>query len=77
MLHSDEAAKEIPDIYYKITAVLEVVNFLVILLFTKAWCGKRCVDYVFKVFSECAAKPREAMETIEGSDIRWARGLSL
>ena len=47
MLHSDEAAKEIPDIYYKITAVLEVVNFLVILLFTKA-----CLVYQGVVWKE-------------------------
>ena len=27
MLQLDEAVKEIPDIYYKITAMLELVNF--------------------------------------------------
>ena len=27
MLQSDEAVKEIPNIYYKITATLELVNF--------------------------------------------------
>jgi C-22 sterol desaturase len=59
---SDEAVKEIADNYYKITAALELVNFPIILPFTKTWYGKRCADYVFKEFCACAAKSRKAME---------------
>ena len=62
---SDEAVKEIADNYYKITAALELVNFPIILPYSKAWYGKKCADYVFKVFAECAAKSRKAMEAGE------------
>jgi C-22 sterol desaturase len=54
--------KEIADNYYKITAALELVNFPIILPYTKTWYGKRCADYVLKEFAECAAKSRKAME---------------
>lgn len=59
---SDEAVKEISENFYKITAALELVNFPIIIPFTKAWYGKRCADYVFAEFAACAAKSKIAME---------------
>ncbi|KAG9664074.1 cytochrome P450 61, partial [Aureobasidium melanogenum] len=43
---SDEAIKKIADDYYMITAALELVNFPIILPFTKTWYGKKAADMV-------------------------------
>lgn len=59
---SDEAVKEISENYYKITAALELVNFPIIIPFTKTWYGKRCADFVLNEFASCAAKSKIAME---------------
>jgi len=59
---SDEAVKEISENYYKITAALELVNFPIIIPFTRTWYGKKCTDYVMNEFALCASKSRAAME---------------
>lgn len=59
---SDEAVKEISDNYYKITEALELVNFPIILPFTKPWYGKKCADYVFSVLEDCAAQSKVAIK---------------
>ncbi|CAZ82209.1 unnamed protein product [Tuber melanosporum] len=59
---SDEAVKEISENYYKITAALELVNFPIILPWTKTWYGKKCADFVLNEFAACAAKSRIAMK---------------
>ncbi|KAL7275084.1 RNA polymerase C-22 sterol desaturase [Rhizina undulata] len=59
---SDEAVKEISDNYYKITAALELVNFPIIIPYTKTWYGKKCADFVLDEFAKCAAKSKAAME---------------
>ncbi|RMZ71921.1 cytochrome p450 61 [Pyrenophora seminiperda CCB06] len=58
---SDEAVKKIADDYYLITAALELVNFPVIIPFTKTWYGKKCADMVLEEFSKCAAKSKVRM----------------
>ncbi|KAF2849768.1 cytochrome P450 sterol C-22 desaturas-like protein [Plenodomus tracheiphilus IPT5] len=60
---SDEAVKKIADDYYLITAALELVNFPIILPFTKSWYGKKCADMVLDEFSRCAAKSKVRMAT--------------
>ncbi|KAG8526478.1 uncharacterized protein KY384_008678 [Bacidia gigantensis] len=55
---SDEALKRIADDYWMITAALELVNFPIILPFTKAWYGKKAADMVIEEFSKCAAKSK-------------------
>ncbi|RAL66110.1 hypothetical protein DID88_005781 [Monilinia fructigena] len=42
---SDEAIKKIADDYYNITAALELVNFPIILPFTKSWYGKIAAEH--------------------------------
>lgn len=59
---SDEAVKDISENYYRITAALELVNFPIIIPFTKTWYGKRCADKVLSEFAACAAKSKIAME---------------
>jgi C-22 sterol desaturase len=58
---TDEAIKKIADDYYMITAALELVNFPVILPFTKTWYGKKAADMVLEEFSKCSAKSKVRM----------------
>lgn len=58
---SDEAIKKIADDYYLITAALELVNFPIILPFTKTWYGKKAADMVLGEFARCAAKSKVRM----------------
>ncbi|KAK4166003.1 cytochrome P450 61 [Cladorrhinum sp. PSN259] len=58
---SDEAVKKIADDYYLITEALELVNFPIIIPFTKTWRGKKASDMVLAEFSKCAAKSKVRM----------------
>jgi len=58
---SREGVKRIADDYYNITAALELVNFPIILPFTKTWYGKKAADKVLEAFANCAAKARVRM----------------
>ncbi|KAI5284872.1 RNA polymerase C-22 sterol desaturase [Ascosphaera aggregata] len=53
---SEAAVKKIADDYYLITAALELVNFPIILPYTKTWYGKKAADMVLAEFTKCAAK---------------------
>lgn len=55
---ADAAIKKIADDYYKITAALELVNFPLILPFTRPWYGKKAADMVLDEFAKCAAKSK-------------------
>jgi C-22 sterol desaturase len=58
---SDETIMKISDDYYNITAAMELVNFPIILPFTKTWYGKKAADMVLEEFAKCAAKSRARM----------------
>ncbi|KAI1934126.1 RNA polymerase C-22 sterol desaturase [Ophidiomyces ophidiicola] len=64
---TDAAVKKIADDYYLITAALELVNFPIILPFTKSWYGKKAADMVLGEFSKCAAKSKVRMAA--GGDV--------
>jgi C-22 sterol desaturase len=55
---SESALDKIAHDYYLITAALELVNFPIVLPFTKSWYGKRAADMVLREFSQCAAKSK-------------------
>ncbi|VUC37951.1 unnamed protein product [Clonostachys rosea] len=55
---SDESVKKIADDYYLITEALELVNFPIILPFTKTWYGKKASDMVLAEFSKASAKSK-------------------
>jgi C-22 sterol desaturase len=57
----DETVKKIADDFYNITAALELVNFPIILPFTKSWYGKKAADMVLDEFAKCAAKSKARM----------------
>jgi len=58
---SEEAVKKIADDYYLITAALELVNFPIILPYTKSWYGKKAADMVIEEFAKCSAKSKVRM----------------
>ncbi|ROW02277.1 hypothetical protein VSDG_02578 [Cytospora chrysosperma] len=58
---SDEAVKKIADDYYLITEALELVNFPIIIPYTKTWYGKKASDMVLAEFSKAAAKSKVRM----------------
>jgi sterol 22-desaturase len=64
---SQEVIKKISDNYFLITAALELVNFPIILPYTKTWYGKRAADMVMDEFAKCAAKAKVRMAA--GGDI--------
>lgn len=75
---SEEAVKKIADDYYLITAALELVNFPIILPFSKTWYGKKASDMVLHEFSKCAAKSKVRMAA--GGDVTcimdaWIKGM--
>jgi len=59
---TDAEVKKIADDYYLITAALELVNFPIIIPFTKTWYGKKSADMVLALFSRCAAQSKAHME---------------
>lgn len=59
---SHAQVKALADDYYNITAALELVNFPIILPFTKSWYGKKASDKVLEVFASCAAKSKIRMK---------------
>lgn len=59
---SEAAVLKIAHDYYLITAALELVNFPIILPFTKTWYGKKAADMVLEEFSKCAAKCKVRMQ---------------
>ncbi|RYP06001.1 hypothetical protein DL765_009649 [Monosporascus sp. GIB2] len=54
----DSAMKKISDDYYLVTAALELVNFPIIIPYTKTWYGKKAADMVMDEFAKCAAKAK-------------------
>jgi C-22 sterol desaturase len=58
---TEQAVKKIADDYYLITSALELVNFPIIIPFTKTWYGKKAADMVLDEFSKCAAKSKVRM----------------
>ncbi|OAP59067.1 hypothetical protein AYL99_06365 [Fonsecaea erecta] len=58
---SEKVVKKIAHDYYLITAALELVNFPIIIPFTKTWYGKKAADMVLDEFAKCAAKSKVRM----------------
>ena len=58
---TEEQIKLIADNYYKVTAALELVNFPIIIPFTKTWYGKVIADKSMKIFEACAQLSKDAI----------------
>ncbi|ANB11851.1 C-22 sterol desaturase [Sugiyamaella lignohabitans] len=64
---TEEQVKIISDNYYKITAALELVNFPIILPFTKTWYGKKITDMTMDIFAKCAQMAKDHIA--QGGDV--------
>lgn len=58
----DSQVAMVADNYYRVTAALELVNFPIILPYTKTWYGKKIADDTMKIFEACAAKSKKYIE---------------
>lgn len=56
---TDDQVRKIADDYYLITAALELVNFPIIIPYTKTWYGKVTADMTMKIFEKCAGMSKE------------------
>lgn len=56
---TDDQVRKVADDYYLVTAALELVNFPIILPYTKTWYGKKTADMTMKIFEQCAAMAKE------------------
>jgi C-22 sterol desaturase len=75
---NEATVKKIADDYYNITAALELVNFPIIIPFTKTWYGKKAADMALDEFAKCAAKSKVRMEaggTVECILDRWVMSM--
>lgn len=55
---TEDQIKLIADDYYKVTAALELVNFPIIIPYTKTWYGKKIADDTMKIFEKCSAQAK-------------------
>lgn len=60
MSHSQ--VKTIADDFYLMTAAMDLVNFPVIVPYTRTWYGKKAADRVVEAFAACAAKAKIRMK---------------
>lgn len=58
---TERLVKKIADDYYLITTALELVNFPIIIPFTKTWYGQKASNMVLDEFAKCAAKSKVRM----------------
>ena len=75
---NEATVKKIADDYYNITAALELVNFPIIIPFTKTWYGKKAADMALDEFAKCAAKSKVRMAaggTVECILDRWVMSM--
>lgn len=59
---TEEQIKLIADNYFKITAALELVNFPIIIPYTKTWYGKQIADQTMQIFADCSAEAKKYIE---------------
>lgn len=56
---TEDQIRKVADDYYLVTAALELVNFPIIIPFTKTWYGKRTADMTMKIFEQCAQMAKD------------------
>lgn len=63
---TEEQIKLIADNYYRITAALELVNFPIIIPYTKTWYGKKIADETMKIFEACSSRAKKHINEENG-----------
>lgn len=63
---TEEQISLITDNYFRITAALELVNFPIIIPYTKTWYGKKIADETMKIFESCAGMSKKHINDDNG-----------
>lgn len=63
---TEEQIALITDNYFRITAALELVNFPIIIPYTKTWYGKKIADETMKIFESCAGMSKKHINEDNG-----------
>ncbi|CUM49901.1 unnamed protein product [Debaryomyces tyrocola] len=63
---TEEQISLITDNYFRITAALELVNFPIIIPYTKTWYGKKIADETMKIFESCAGMSKKHINEDNG-----------
>lgn len=63
---TEKQIKLIADNYFKITAALELVNFPIIIPYTKTWYGKQIADQTMNIFAACSAEAKKYINEENG-----------
>ncbi|KAF3095433.1 RNA polymerase C-22 sterol desaturase [Orbilia oligospora] len=58
---SAQQVATITENYVNITAALDLVNFPIIIPFTRTWYGKKSADFVLATFEDCAQQAKDSM----------------
>ncbi len=58
---TEDQIQEVAVNYYRVTAALELVNFPIILPYTKTWYGRKIADETMNVFAGCAQMAKDRM----------------
>ncbi|KAI8628261.1 cytochrome P450 [Xylariaceae sp. FL1651] len=58
---ADSAIQKVADDYYLVTAALDLVNFPIIVPYTRTWYGQRAARETMNEFAKCAAKAKVRM----------------
>ena len=56
---TEDQIRKVADDYYLVTAALELVNFPIIIPYTKTWYGKKTADMTMKIFEQCAQMAKD------------------
>lgn len=56
---TEDQVRKIADDYYLVTAALELVNFPIIIPYSKTWYGKKTADMAMKIFENCAQMAKD------------------
>ena len=64
---TEEQISLITDNYFRITAALELVNFPIIIPYTKTWYGKKIADETMKIFESCAGMSKKHINEDNGN----------
>ncbi len=63
---TEEQIALIADNYYRVTAALELVNFPIIIPYTKTWYGQKIADETMKIFESCAGMSKKFINEENG-----------
>lgn len=71
---TESQIRKVADDYYLVTAALELVNFPIILPYTKTWYGQKTADMTMKISKSVRRWPRTTSLLAESLLVLWTLG---